>query len=69
MKILYKTEFEKWPLPKGKLNVRWRQMRACYQCFAGNTYIDCASGDTAEIAIEELKRLYVVPEDAEIKIH
>lgn len=56
-------------LPKGNLNIRYRQMRGVYQAFAGRDYLLGASGETAEEAIKELKRLYDVPEGAKIKIH
>ena len=56
-------------LPKGSINVRFRQMRGVYQVFAGRNYLTGASGETAEEAIEQLKRLYDVPADAKIKIH
>lgn len=56
-------------LPKGNLNIRYRQMRGVYQTFSGRDYLLGASGETAEEAIEQLKRLYNVPEGAKIKIH
>ena len=70
MKILSEAPLRvKSELPKGKLNVRFRQMRCMYQCFAGRTYLPLACGDTAEQAISELKAHYNVSADAEISIH
>lgn len=60
---------KKVSLPKGKLNVRFRQMRGVWQCFAGNTYLDCASGDTPDEAIEAIRYCYVLPEGSEITTH
>ena len=44
-------------------------MRCAYQVFAGRTYITGADGETAEDAIEQLKKHYEVPDGADIKIH
>lgn len=52
----------KLPLPKGKITIRHRQMRNVFQCFAGSTYINGASGDTDEEAAQELANQYDVPE-------
>lgn len=59
----------KGPLPKGKLNCRFRQMRGVWQCFAGNTYLGYASGDTPEEAIEAIKLCYIVPVGSEVMVH
>lgn len=67
--ILPKIENEKKKLPKGKLNVRFRQMRAHYQGFAGNKYLTGADGETAEKAIEQLHKLFEVPQGSEIKVN
>jgi len=57
------------PLPKGKLNIRHRQMRGVWQVFAGNTYITGASGDTDDEAAQQLANQYDVEEGAEIVVH
>jgi hypothetical protein len=69
MRILSTISIDKQALPSGSLNVRFRQMRCAYQVFAGRTYITGASGETAEDAIEQLKKYYEVSEDTDIKIH
>lgn len=62
MKILNPIKLKKSTLPNDhKLNVRFRQMRGCYQVFAGRTYVSGASGETEEEAIAELHRLYIIP--------
>ena len=69
MKILNKIKHVKRPLPnEHKLNVRYRQMRGCYQVFAGRTYLSGASGETIDEAINQLKFLYIFPYDQEIAI-
>lgn len=58
------------PLPAGgKLNARHRQMRGVWQIFAGNTYINGASGDSPDIAAQELADQYDVAEGTLIVIH
>jgi hypothetical protein len=57
------------PLPKGKLNIRHRQMRGVWQCFAGNIYITGASGETADEAAQQLAHQYEVAEGAKIIVH
>jgi hypothetical protein len=58
------------PLPsKGKINIRHRQMRGVWQCFAGNVYIVGASGDSDNEAAQELVNQYNVEEGAEIIVH
>ena len=69
MRILSTISIDKRALPSGSLNVRFRQMRCAYQVFAGRTYITGADGETAEDAIEQLKKHYEVPDGADIKIH
>lgn len=59
----------KWPLPKGKLNIRHRQMRGVWQAFAGNTYIDLASGDSPDDAAAELRRLYDYAPGTVVTVH
>jgi len=63
------TDQARIPLPKGKLNIRHRQMRGVWQCFAGNTYITGASGETADEAAQQLANQYDVAEGAEIVVH
>lgn len=60
---------EKLPLPKGKLNIRHRQMRNVFQCFAGKTYLAGASGDSPKIAADELAYQYEVPEGSTAIVH
>ena len=69
MKLIYESTHTKEKLPKGKLNVRHRQMRGVYQCFAGNTYLTGASEETADKAIEQLHYNYDVPAESIITIH
>ena len=57
------------PLPAGKLNCRHRQMRGVWQCFAGNTYLDLASGDTPEEAVQALRHCYLVEVGTPVIIH
>lgn len=52
----------KIPLPKGKITIRHRQMRNVFQCFAGRSYINGASGDTEDEAAQALANQYEVPE-------
>ena len=59
----------KLPLPKGKLNIRHRQMRGVWQCFAGNTYITGASGDSPYIAAQELADQYDVTAGSIAVVH
>lgn len=59
----------KIPLPKGKLNMRHRQMRGVWQIFAGRTYITGASSDTCEGAAQELANQYEVEVGSEIFVH
>jgi hypothetical protein len=63
------TATARLPLPKGKLNIRHRQMRGVWQAFAGNTYITGASGDTDDEAAQQLANQYDVAEGSEIVIH
>jgi hypothetical protein len=63
------TATDRLPLPKGKLNIRHRQMRGVWQCFAGNTYITGASGDSDEEAAQQLANQYEVAKGAEITVH
>jgi hypothetical protein len=49
-------------LPKGKITIRHRQMRNVFQCFAGRTYINGASGDYPDEAARSLADQYDVPE-------
>lgn len=67
--LIMTTSIDKWRLPKGKLNIRHRQMRGCWQSFAGNNYIDLASGDTPEEAINEIRRLYEYTQGTPVIIH
>tara|TARA_Y100000114_G_scaffold155323_1_gene179194 strand:- start:1059 stop:1271 length:213 start_codon:yes stop_codon:yes gene_type:complete len=70
MKILNNIKHVKRPLPnEHKLNVRYRQMRGCYQVFSGRTYLSGASGETIDEAINQLKSLYIFPYHQEIAIH
>tara|TARA_R110002012_G_scaffold294868_1_gene491195 strand:+ start:111 stop:323 length:213 start_codon:yes stop_codon:yes gene_type:complete len=70
MKILNSIKHIKKPLPnEHKLNVRYRQMRGCYQVFSGRTYLSGASGETIDEAINQLKSLYIFPYHQEIAIH
>jgi len=70
MKILNTIQRKRLPLPNDhKLNVRWRQMRACYQVFAGRTYLEGASGETFKEAISNLHRNYIIPEKHQITVH
>ena len=58
------------PLPSnGKLNARHRQMRGVWQIFAGNIYVNGASGDSPDIAAQELADQYDVAEGTLIVIH
>lgn len=58
------------PLPgKGKLNVRHRQMRGVWQIFAGNLYVTGASGDSPDIAAQELVNQYEVAAGTPIVVH
>ena len=52
----------KLSLPNGKITIRHRQMRNMFQCFAGRTYINGASGDTEHEAAQELANQYEVTE-------
>jgi len=64
------VERVKLPLPNDhKLNIRWRQMRACYQVFSGRSYLVGASGDTPEEAISNLHYNYILPENHTITLH
>jgi hypothetical protein len=60
---------KKQKLPKGKLNIRHRQMRGVWQVFAGRTYLDGCAGENEDIAMEELCFIYDVPDDIEIVVH
>lgn len=60
---------QKWTLPKGKLNIRHRQMRGVWQAFAGRNYIDLASGDSPDEAAEEIRRLYEYQPGTPITVH
>lgn len=64
-----RTDLPPWPLPKGRLNVRHRQMRGVWQAFAWSTYIPCASGDSPEEAVAELARLYCCPAGSMVKVN
>lgn len=58
------------PLPgSGKLNIRHRQMRGVWQAFAGRLYITGASGDSPDIAAQELVNQYDVAPGSEIAVH
>ncbi len=57
------------PLPKGKLNIRHRQMRGMWQAFAGNTYIGGASGDDVDEAAQQLANQYEVEAGTPIVVH
>ena len=60
----------KLPLPgKGKLNIRHRQMRNVRQIFAGNIYVTGASGDSPDIAAQELVGQYEVAAGTPITVH
>jgi hypothetical protein len=59
----------KLPLPKGKINIRHRQMRGVFQCFAGRTYINGASGDNATEAAQQLADQYDVPSGTMATVH
>jgi hypothetical protein len=63
------TTAQRLPLPKGKLNIRHRQMRGVWQCFAGNLYIAGAAGETDDEAAQQLANQYEVTEGAEIIVH
>lgn len=52
---------KKLELPTGKITIRHRQMRNVFQCFAGRTYLNGASGDDSEQAAESLCDQYEVP--------
>jgi hypothetical protein len=70
MKILNTIQHVKKPLPNEyKLNVRYRQMRGCYQVFAGRTYIEGASGETIDEAIGNLRFYYILPKKHTITVH
>jgi len=56
-------------LPNGKLTIRHRQMRNVFQCFAGNTYLDGASGDDDSDAINSLVCQYNVPSNTCVTIY
>jgi hypothetical protein len=57
------------PLPPGKLNIRHRQMRNVWQAFAGNRYLDGASGDTVGETLEALRSNYAPPPGLIVTIH
>jgi hypothetical protein len=59
----------KLPLPAGKITIRHRQMRGVFQCFAGRTYINGASGDNAEEAAIQLQNQYEVADGTKATIH
>lgn len=63
------TPTDRLPLPKGKLNMRHRQMRGVWQIFAGNTYITGASSDSCDGAAQELANQYDVEAGLEIYCH
>lgn len=44
-------------------------MRGIWQAFAGNNYIDLASGDTPEDAVNEIRRLYEYSQGEPVTIH
>lgn len=56
-------------LPKGKLTIRHRQMRGCFQAYAGNTYLVGCSGGYPEGAAEELRTRYQLSPDLEVTIY
>ena len=60
---------DRLPLPKGKLNMRHRQMRGVWQIFAGNIYITGASGDSPDAATQELANQYEVTAGTPITVH
>lgn len=59
----------KLQLPKGKITIRHRQLRGVFQCFAGRDYITGASGDTDDIAAQELANQYEVPQGTIAKVY
>jgi hypothetical protein len=64
------NEETRLPLPsKGKLNARHRQMRGVWQIFSGNIYINGASGDSPDIAAQELVDQYAVATGTPIVVH
>lgn len=70
MKIISNTTRQLEELPKGKLNIRHRQMRNTYQVFAGRTLLDGCSGPTPEEAAEQLRFFYETPgPDAMVTVH
>lgn len=60
---------KKQPLPKGKLNARFRQMRGVVQIFTGRRYLNGACGVDSDDAINQLRFLYDVPIGTKITIH
>lgn len=60
---------KKEALPKGRLNIRHRQMRGVYQVFAGNFYINAASGNNYEEAAKALASAYEVDIDSSVTLH
>jgi hypothetical protein len=60
---------KKHKLPKGKLNIRHRQMRGVWQVFAGRTYLDGCAGENEDVAMDELCFIYDVPAGIEIAVH
>lgn len=56
-------------MPKGKITIRFRQMRGVWQCFAGHTYISGASGETPGDAAQQLADQYDVPSGSVATIH
>lgn len=56
-------------LPKGKLNIRNLQGRGCWQVYAGTTYLAGCSGDSTEVAVNQLCGYYEVPQGTKIAVH
>jgi hypothetical protein len=63
------TTMRREPLPTGKINIRFRQMRGVYQAFAGRTYLAGCSGDYESDAAAEICLYYEVPEGTLATVH
>lgn len=63
------TATAKLPLPKGKLNIRFRSDRCMWQAFAGRNYITGASGENDNEAAQQLANQYDVPAGATAIVH
>lgn len=68
-RILDQPKAIRLPLPKGKLNMRFRQLRGVYQIFTGSKYLDGASGDNPEEAALQLANQYDIPVGTPITVH